>query len=132
MALDFKLKDVMHGNGLKIASDADHADDVGLFYENAATGVRSKEYAYNILQNEPKALSVSAWNVAPGASYYVVIRTQSPANHSGSMLKNVREVKSDFTVAVERGRQQEAPQPGDATPPSAPAESPSASVHDGA
>ena len=96
---------VLHGTGLKIASDADHAADVGLFYENAETGVRSQEYDYNILQNEPKVLSVSAWNVAPDASYYIVIRTQSRVGGGGQPLKDVREVKSEFTVAVERGRQ---------------------------
>ena len=123
---------ILHGTGLKITSDADHANDVGLFYENAATGVRSKEYDYNILQNEPKVLSVSAWNVAPDASYYIVIRTQSSVK-GNAILKDVREVKSDFTVAVERGRQapeatvqqsddvnkaSDAPQPDGTTPPS--------------
>ena len=92
---------IIHGVGLKIASDADHAADTGLYYEDAATGARIHEEMRDIIQNEPTVVSGQAPSgLTPGKSYYIVIRTQSPVPGGGSLLKEVREIKSEFTVAV--------------------------------
>ena len=102
---------IVHGIGLKIAADAEHASDVGLYYENAETGQRIHEEMRDIAQNEPSVLSAQAPSgLIPGASYYIVIRTQSSVIHGSNLLKNVREVKSDFTVMVPANTQGKTPE----------------------
>jgi hypothetical protein len=91
---------IIRGGGLKITSDTEHVNDTGLYYENAATGVRIREDMRNIAQNEPQVISAQSSSDLPPADYYIVIRTQSLSKTSGRPLKNVREVKSDFTVTV--------------------------------
>jgi hypothetical protein len=92
---------ILHGIGLKIASDAEHANDVGIYYEDASSGERIREDMKNIAQNEPATISALAnRNLLTARHFYIVIRTQSPVNHVGRLLKNVREVKSDFTLWV--------------------------------
>jgi hypothetical protein len=91
---------VLKGTGLKIASDEKHTGDVGLFYESVADGTRIREAMTNIAQNEPSILSALCMNAVQGMEYRIVICTQSSVGHSSSLLKDVREVKSDFSVLI--------------------------------
>jgi hypothetical protein len=93
----------VRGAGLKIAADAEHTDDVGIFLENATSGTRVKLEPTGIAVNEPRDLKALVHNPAGifvDTAYYVVIRTQSAATNSSSLLKHVREMKSDFTVTT--------------------------------
>lgn len=94
----------IRGAGLKIAADADHADDVGIFIEEASAGIRIKLDPKHILVNEPRTLKaildVADGLPAVGLPVRVVVCTQSPATGGGTPLKHVREVKSDFTVEL--------------------------------
>jgi hypothetical protein len=99
---------ILRGIGLKIAADTEHAADVGMYYEDAETGNRIFEANKYILTNEPTLLAgINFYGLIPGKSYYIVIRTQSQVNGSGVPLKHVREVKSEFTVAVPVSTQQQ-------------------------
>jgi hypothetical protein len=100
---------ILQGIGLKITSDEEHTNDVGLYYEDAETGAHLRQDMRNIVQNEPTVISGQAPSgLTPGKSYYTVIRTQSQARGS-SLLKHIREIKSEFTVTVLPIGQKEAP-----------------------
>jgi hypothetical protein len=92
----------LRGAGLKIATDARHTDDVGIFLEDAADGSRVKISPPDIAVNTPRHLDAVAPPVSAipaGKQYYVVVRTQASTKaHGGLLLKEVREVKSDFTL----------------------------------
>jgi hypothetical protein len=91
---------IIHGNGLKIASDGEHTNDVGLYYEDAGTGARLLQDMRDIAQNEPTIISGEApSDLTPGKSYYIVIRTLSQTRGC-NLLKHIREVKSEFTITV--------------------------------
>ena len=95
----------VRGAGLKIAADADHADDVGIFLELASTDFRIKLDPKGIAVNEPRTLKVflaiPEGLPAYDPAFYVVVRTQLSATSGATLLKHVREVKSDFTVTIE-------------------------------
>lgn len=102
---------VIRGGGLKIASDEEHADDTGLYYEEAETGTRLRGEMWRIGQNKPSTIAGQApAALVPGKRYYLVIRTQSSIN-GGHLLKHVREIKSDFTLTVPTTRKKEASSP---------------------
>jgi hypothetical protein len=87
------------GYGLKVEGDTAHSADVGVFFE-ASDGTRIKAKAVAI--NEPRELKV----IAPpaltnGEGYHVVIVTQSSAKHGSTILKNPREVKSEYTLTAQ-------------------------------
>lgn len=89
----------IRGMGLKIGADADHANDVGIYFEHVTDGSRMKVTPTNIALNEPRVIrAIVDDDLTFGQMYYVVVRTQLTAAHGGSILKNVREVKSDFAV----------------------------------
>ncbi|MDR3351215.1 MAG: DUF4469 domain-containing protein [Prevotellaceae bacterium] len=100
---------ILRGGGLKITSDAEHAGDAGLYYEDAETGARLREDDRNIVLNEPSTLGAAACGVTPGRTYYIIVRTQSKAGRGGKLLKHVREVRSEFTVTVSTTGRGEAP-----------------------
>jgi hypothetical protein len=89
----------LHGSGLKIEGDATHAAQVGLFFETEA-GARIKAKAVAV--NEPRHLKVIAPpSLAVGTAYRLVVVTQSSTKHGSSLLKNTREVKSEFTLTAQ-------------------------------
>ncbi|MDR2359101.1 MAG: DUF4469 domain-containing protein [Prevotellaceae bacterium] len=101
---------IIRGGGLKIASDEERSADTGLYYEEAETGARIHEEMRDIAQNEPAVISGQApTTLTPGKGYYIVIRTQSSAVHGSNLLRDVREVKSEFTVTAPVSAQEEAP-----------------------
>jgi hypothetical protein len=92
---------IIRGIGLKIAFDTDHTDDAGLYYEEAETGIRIRQEVRDIMKSEPTIISALAPSIlTPGKSYYIAIRTQSPIRNGGTLLKDIREIKSNFTITV--------------------------------
>jgi hypothetical protein len=92
---------VLNGTGLKITSDEEHTGEVGLFYEWVDDGSRIGEDMNNIAQNSPKIISALCGRaLTANREFRIVIRTQSAVASGGKLLKNVREVKSDFTLTV--------------------------------
>jgi hypothetical protein len=82
------------GAGMKIEGDKEHASEVGFFFVSDS----SADIRVTIIPvNEPKLLKVLVPQLE-AKDYTIVIRTQSSAKTSSSLLKNVREVRSDFTV----------------------------------
>jgi hypothetical protein len=93
----------VRGVGLKIAADAEHVDEVGLYLESEDGTTRLQVASTSIAVNEPKTLKAIAPEAAvlpAGSKWYVIVRTQSSAKGSGNLLKSVREMKSEFTVTV--------------------------------
>jgi hypothetical protein len=91
----------VHGLGLKITSDADHANDTGLYFESLTDGSRVRVDPANMGINEPKklmAITPGEADLPIGTLWYVVIRTQSFVKSSIGIQKSVREVKSDFII----------------------------------
>jgi 3D (Asp-Asp-Asp) domain-containing protein len=86
----------VHGYGLKVEGDADHANQIGVFFE-AADGVRTK--AAIVAVNEPKTLKlIVPATLTPNADYYLVVVTQSTVKNGAVLLKNTREVRSEFVL----------------------------------
>jgi hypothetical protein len=93
---------VMQGIGLKIVFDERHASDAGLFYECVTDGSRIREEMVNIAQNDPTLITaLCRGDLETNKEYRIVVCTQSPIRGGNRLLKNVREVKSDFSITVE-------------------------------
>jgi hypothetical protein len=89
----------VHGYGLKVESDAEHADKAGIFFEDT-NGIRTK--AEIVAVNEPKTLKfIVPVTLTLDVDYYLIVVTQSPARGHTSLLKNLREVRSEFTLKAE-------------------------------
>jgi hypothetical protein len=88
----------IRGYGLKIEGDDEHKDEAGLFFED---GAGSAIKAGIIAVNEPKTLKVIVPSgLAIRTGYTLKVVTQSSAKGGGALLKNVREVRSDFKLVV--------------------------------
>jgi hypothetical protein len=89
---------VIHGFGLKIEGDEAQKDAVGLYFvpEEGGTAVKVDIIAVN----EPRTLKVIVPALEAGKAYRLKIVTQSSAKHSGTMLKTIREVHSDFVLSA--------------------------------
>ena len=87
----------IHGYGLKIEGDEDHPA-VGLFFQ-PASGIPIK--AELVAVNEPRTLKVVVPALTAGADYYLRLFTQSNSKGGGVLLKNVRDMKSDFTLKAQ-------------------------------
>jgi hypothetical protein len=88
----------LHGYGLKVESDAEHADQTGIFFEDP-DGNRTK--AIIVAVNEPKTLKLMVPDtLTPDVDYYIVVVTQSLVKSSG-LLKNTREVRSEFALKAQ-------------------------------
>ncbi|MDR2418827.1 MAG: DUF4469 domain-containing protein [Treponema sp.] len=89
----------LRGYGLKIEADADHAAQAGLFFDD---GKSAPIKADIIAVNEPrtiKAIVPSALTV--GKDYTLLISTMSSIKNSSALLKNIREVKSEFKLTAQ-------------------------------
>ncbi|MDR1500331.1 MAG: DUF4469 domain-containing protein [Tannerellaceae bacterium] len=85
----------IHGDGLKIMGDEEHKDQVGLFIVDDEGEER---HVTAIGVNEPKLVSFVMTNFLYKA-YTLVIRTQtSTKTHGGHLLKDIHEIRSDFTL----------------------------------
>jgi len=94
----------IYGSGLKVSSDAAHAGEAGVFFEllnaDGSAGPRTKAKALAV--NEPRLLKVIVPpGLAAGSAYGLVVVTQSSTKHGGTLLKNLRETKSEFTLTAQ-------------------------------
>jgi len=88
----------IHGFGLKIEGDELHKDEVGLFFEPECGGAAVK--ADIIAVNEPRTLKVIVPALKTGVQYRLKVVTQSSAKNGAAVLKNLREIRSDFVLAA--------------------------------
>jgi hypothetical protein len=89
----------VYGYGLKVSSDKQHAAQAGVFLvdENQVeTPVKA------IAVNEPRKLKLFLpANLTAGAAYTLLIRTQSLVRSNARFLKDLREVRSEFTLTAQ-------------------------------
>jgi hypothetical protein len=92
----------IHGAGLKIAADDEHAADVGIFLEGATSGTRYPVKMSLITTNHTNRLVATCpiVNIVADTEMYIIVRTQSAVKGGGTLLKDVREMKSDFTPKI--------------------------------
>jgi hypothetical protein len=89
----------IRGYGLKIEGDDEHTDEVGLWFDN---GQNPPIKAEIIAVNEPRTLkTIVPATLGVGGEYTLKVVTQSSAKSRGAMLKNIREVRSDFKLTVQ-------------------------------
>jgi len=89
----------IRGYGLKIDSDEAHEQDVGLFFEDD-TGARVR--ATIVAVNVPRTIKVLVpAELAVGAEYRLVVVTQTLVNGGKAFLKEVRQVRADFTITAQ-------------------------------
>jgi hypothetical protein len=86
----------IHGFGLKIEGDDVHKDEIGLFFEPVDSVVAVKTEI--IAVNEPRTLKVIVPALEAGKAYILKVVTQSSAKGSSTLLKHIREVRSEFTL----------------------------------
>ena len=88
----------IRGYGLKIAADAAHRDQAGLFF---TTPAGQRVGPATLAVNEPRTLKALApAGLASGTDYRLEIVTQSPAKGGGTLLWNPREVRSEFSLTA--------------------------------
>ena len=89
----------VHGTGLKIEADDVNKSNVGLFFVRKADETVKK--AELIAINEPKTIkTVVPASLEAGAEYFLQVVTQSSAKHGSGLLKETREVRSEFTLTA--------------------------------
>jgi hypothetical protein len=89
----------IHGYGLKIEGDDEHKDEVGLWFDDGMQAIVKAEI---VAVNAPRTLKIIVpMGLAPGMDYTLKVVTQSSAKHSATLLKTVREVRSDFKLTVQ-------------------------------
>jgi len=88
----------IRGSGLKIDADAANRNSVGLFFINTADN--SAVRAHAIAVNEPKKLKVVVPALDTDALYTLRVVTQQSAAAGGHILKELREMNSDFTLSA--------------------------------
>jgi hypothetical protein len=90
---------VIRGAGLKIEADEAHQGEEGLFLQSRITGTRVK--AEIVAVNEPRTLKfIVPPGLNPSQSYFLLIITQSSTRGSGHLIKELREIRSDFNLTV--------------------------------
>jgi hypothetical protein len=89
----------VRGYGLKIDGDAAHKDEAGLFFDN---GENPPVKADILAVNEPRTLkAIVPAALAPGKDYRLKVFTQSSAKGGGALLKNLREIHSEFKLTAQ-------------------------------
>jgi hypothetical protein len=88
----------IHGFGLKIETDAAHKDAVGLFFEPESGSPVKTEI---IAVNEPRTLKVIVPALEAGKQHALRVLTQSSARHGSTLLKETREVRSEFVLTAQ-------------------------------
>jgi hypothetical protein len=89
----------IRGYGLKIEGDAEHKDEVGLFFDDGAGNLVKAEI---IAVNEPRTLkTIVPATLGAGGEYTLKVVTQSSTKHGAAVLKNLREERSDFKLTVQ-------------------------------
>jgi hypothetical protein len=88
------------GSGLKIEADEAHKKASGMFFEPLAGGEAAKVEI--IAVNEPRTLKAIVPNsLNAGALYRIKVVTQGSARGSNHLLKEPREIRSEFSLAAQ-------------------------------
>jgi hypothetical protein len=98
------IGNILHirGYGLKVEADTAHAAQAGIFFQPASGGGAPAIKAEIIAVNEPRTLKLIAPSgLTPGAEYFIQVVTQSSAKHSTTLLKEAREMKSEFKLTAQ-------------------------------
>ncbi|MDR1400364.1 MAG: DUF4469 domain-containing protein [Treponema sp.] len=86
----------IRGHGLKIDADADHKDEVGVFFQ---TNDGAKVKCALVPVNEPRCIKVIVpTTLTDGTDYFIVVITQSSVHGSGHILKKLRTIRSEFSI----------------------------------
>jgi hypothetical protein len=89
----------VRGYGLKIKADAEHQGAAGLWFDD---GVNAPVKAQIVAVNEPRNLkAIVPASLVAGTDYTLKVVTQIPAKGGGKLLKNLRDVCSDFKLAAQ-------------------------------
>jgi hypothetical protein len=89
----------IRGYGLKVEGDDTHRAEVGLWFDD---GMHSPVKAEALAVNEPRTLkAIVPANLAAGGDYILKVVTQSSTHASGHLLKEVRNMKSDFELTAQ-------------------------------
>jgi hypothetical protein len=92
----------VRGVGLKIEGDALHKTQVGLWFDDKHTPPVKAEA---VAVNEPRMVKVVVpTTLYSEGEYYLKIVTQSSVKGGGGLLKNVREVWTDFMLTTQSPR----------------------------
>ncbi|MDR0639883.1 MAG: DUF4469 domain-containing protein [Spirochaetaceae bacterium] len=95
----------IRGYGLKIAADAADAPQAGLFFDDGETALVKAVLAIN----EPRTLkAVVSASLTPGKAYTLKVVTQSRAQHGSGLLKDLREVRSEFRLTIQPAHRERA------------------------
>jgi hypothetical protein len=88
----------IRGYGLKIEADAAHQAQAGLFFDDGETAPVKTEI---LAVNEPRTIkAIVPASLVVGKDYTLKIVTQSPARHGSGVLKDLREVRSEFKLTA--------------------------------
>lgn len=89
----------IRGTGLKIDSDQEHADEVGLYFNS---GEQAPQKAQIIAVNEPKTIkAIVPATLSAGNPVVLRIVTQTSAKGHHSVVKELRTVVSDFSLMTQ-------------------------------
>ncbi|MDR0497785.1 MAG: DUF4469 domain-containing protein [Treponema sp.] len=88
----------VRGRGLKIQADEAHRDEAGLYFEDSGgTAIKAELVALN----EPRTLkALVPSSLKNGTAYTLLVRTQGAANGKGTLLKELREFRSEFSLTA--------------------------------
>jgi hypothetical protein len=91
---------IIRGYGLKVEADDEHASNVGVYFE-PVSGIGKRVAAKVLIVNEPRTLTILADDsLVAHTAYTIAIYTQASAKTRSRLLKDVREVRSEFQVTA--------------------------------
>ena len=89
----------IRGSGLKIKADEAHRNEAGLFFEDSGGG---RTRARIVAVNEPKTLKVTVpEELTELEAYTLVVVTQGSTKRNGRLLKEMRTIRSWFTLTAQ-------------------------------
>jgi hypothetical protein len=89
----------IRGYGLKIDADAEHEEEAGLFFDDGQTPPVKADI---LAVNEPRTLkAIVPASLTAGTDYTLKVVTQSSVKHGNTLLKNLREVRSEFRLTAQ-------------------------------
>ena len=89
----------VRGYGLKVEADAEHTDETGFFFDDGASAPVKAEI---LAVNEPRTLkAIVPATLVTGKDYTLKVVTQSSAKGGGVLLKNPREIHSEFKLTAQ-------------------------------
>jgi hypothetical protein len=89
----------LRGYGLKIEADEDHAAQAGLFFDD---GESAPIKADILAVNEPRTLkAIVPAALTVGKEYTLLVSTMSSVKNPSTLLKNIRETKSEFKLTAQ-------------------------------